>query len=696
MTEQAAPSPAEIVIPSDDARDLQKMIDLLRVQHANLAERYEWLEAMINHVPDFIYAKDLQGRFLFANRAVVANNGFAKVDDLIGLTDGEIHLEADAHGIDETEQRVMETGRPDLGVEEPRLKGEGWLMMSRVALRDRTGAVIGVVGASRDITARKRAEELMAAQTKLLHDVARGVELNSLLKDAGQILERLLPGRAAGFDLDGPARSHIEAPRKDFSINCRDGSRQGALAVSLQPGEIDAGLAEFLTGVAQTIGIAIDRNRDIARIAYLAEHDALTGLPNRTLLDRKLGTLLAGRTRAVAVAFLDLDHFKLVNDSLGHAAGDELLKVVASRILSEIGESGIVSRIGGDEFIIVLEAGIDDALNRLQAISAHIARPCSIDGVDMQVTCSVGVASSQAHGSIAGELIANADMALYRVKAAGRNGIQMFTPSMAEEARHKLLRIEELRRALAQDEFVLHFQPQKDIATGRISGVEALVRWQHPQAGLLAPAEFIPLAEETGLIVELGEVVLGKACRQMRAWLDQGIPAIRVAVNVSARQFREPSLCDKVSAALSAAGLDPALLELEVTESLIMEDVEGAISRMLELKALGVSLSIDDFGTGYSSLSTLKLFPLSRLKIDRSFIADIPGQSGDMAITAAIVALGQTLDLEVIAEGVETEEQARFLAETGCEMFQGYLFAKPLPAAEIAGMLQANSLSASA
>jgi len=696
MTEQAAPSPAEIVIPSDDARDLQKMIDLLRVQHANLAERYEWLEAMINHVPDFIYAKDLQGRFLFANRAVVANNGFAKVDDLIGLTDGEIHLEADAHGIDETEQRVMETGRPDLGVEEPRLKGEGWLMMSRVALRDRTGAVIGVVGASRDITARKRAEELMAAQTKLLHDVARGVELNSLLKDAGQILERLLPGRAAGFDLDGPARSHIEAPRKDFSINCRDGSRQGVLAVSMQPGEIDAGLAEFLTGVAQTIGIAIDRNRDIARIAYLAEHDALTGLPNRTLLDRKLGTLLAGKTRAVAVAFLDLDHFKLVNDSLGHAAGDELLKVVASRILTEIGESGIVSRIGGDEFIIVLEAGIDDALNRLQAISAHIARPRSIDGVDMQVTCSVGVASSQAHGAIAGELIANADMALYRVKAAGRNGIQMFTPSMAEEARHKLLRIEELRRALAQDEFVLHFQPQKDIATGRISGVEALVRWQHPQAGLLAPAEFIPLAEETGLIVELGEVVLGKACRQMRAWLDQGIPAIRVAVNVSARQFREPSLCDKVSAALSAAGLDPALLELEVTESLIMEDVEGAISRMLELKALGVSLSIDDFGTGYSSLSTLKLFPLSRLKIDRSFIADIPRQSGDMAITAAIVALGQTLDLEVIAEGVETEEQARFLAETGCEMFQGYLFAKPLPAAEIASMLQANSLSASA
>jgi len=234
---------------------------------------------------------------------------------------------------------------------------------------------------------------------------------------------------------------------------------------------------------------------------------------------------------------------------------------------------------------------------------------------------------------------------------------------------------------------VLHYQPQKHIATGAVSGVEALVRWQHPQAGLLPPSAFIPLAEETGLIVEIGEIVLNKACAQMRAWLDDGLPAVRVAVNVSARQFREPSLCETVAAALTKAHLDPALLEIEVTESLIMEDVTGAIERMHELKRLGVTLSIDDFGTGYSSLSTLKLFPLSRLKIDRSFIADIPGEAGDMAITAAIIALGHTLDLEVIAEGVETEEQVQFLAKAACEIFQGYLFSRPLPADAIGELI---------
>ena len=688
MTKQAAPSPAPAF---DAAGDLENMIAALRGQHAELVERYEWLEAMINHVPDFIYAKDRQGRFLFANRAVVLNNGFETVGQLIGMTDGEIHPHTHAEDIDAVEQRVIETGSSDLGVEERRMKGEGWLMMSRVPLRDRTGAIIGVVGASRDITARKRAEELMAAQTRLLQDVARGVELNSFLKDAQLLLERLLPGRSVSIVLDEVEEAGIDVPRMEFPIACRDGSSHGSLLVSERECLGEAGLSEFLAGVAQTIGIAIDRHRDTARIAFLAEHDALTGLPNRTLLDRKLGDLLAVDENAVCVAFIDLDNFKLVNDSLGHAAGDELLKIVAARIAAEIGSKGLVSRIGGDEFIVVIEASGNDPLPRLRKIADAIARPCNIDGVEIRVTCSIGVASSREHGRAASELVANADMALYRAKDAGRNAIQLFTPEMAEAARHKLLRIDDLRRALTDDQFLLHFQPQKHIANGEISGVEALLRWQHPQAGLISPAEFIPLAEETGLIVELGEIVLDKACRQLRAWLDSGLPAVRMAVNVSARQFREPSLPAKVAAALSASGLDPALLELELTESLIMEDVDGAIARMRELKRLGVSLSIDDFGTGYSSLSTLKLFPLSRLKIDRSFIRDIPGDPGDMAITSAIVALGHTLDLEVIAEGVETEAQAAFLAETGCDAFQGFLFARPLPAADI-GKLLAGSV----
>lgn len=690
MTQQPGrPSKSKNEDPSGDGRHLRELFELLQAQYLSLSERYEWLEAMINYVPDFIYAKDRDGRFLFANRAIVINNGFTHVEELIGLTDAEIHPMADAHKIDEVEQRVIETGEPDLGVEERRLKGEGWLMMSRVPLRDRNDNIIGVVGASRDITARKRAEELMSAQTKLLQDVARGVDLSSFLKDAQMLLERLLDGRHVSFVIDGGQAETFADGAIAFPIFSRDGGRHGTLVAATDYGD-EKGLMEFLGGVAQTVGIAIDRHQDIAHIAYLAEHDALTGLPNRTLLDRKLVDLLERASRdqkSVSVAFVDLDNFKLVNDNLGHAAGDELLKVVAQRISARIGSGGIVSRIGGDEFIIVLEENSDPISQRLRSILEGISEPLTIDGVEIRVTCSVGVACSAEHGDTASELFANADMALYRAKEAGRNGIQLFDAVMGEEARNKLTRIEELRRAVERDEFVLHYQPQKDTRTDSIIGVEALVRWQHPIEGFLLPGAFIPLAEETGLIVQIGDIVLRKACKQARAWQDQGLPALRVAVNVSARQFLESSLTSQVASALRSAGLDPRWLELELTESLIMRDVEGAIERMHELKQLGVSLAIDDFGTGYSSLSTLRRFPLSRLKIDRSFIADIPSKTSDMAITSAIVSLGRTLELEVVAEGVETEEQAHFLAGAGCEMFQGYLFARPLPASEVEDLI---------
>jgi diguanylate cyclase (GGDEF)-like protein/PAS domain S-box-containing protein len=690
MTQQPGnPSKSTIEDQNDADRQPRVSLELLQAQLLSLTERYEWLEAMINYVPDFIYAKDRDGRFLFANRAIVLNNGFTHVDELIGLTDAEIHPVADAHKIDEVERRVMETGEPDLGVEERRLKGEGWLMMSRVPLRDRNGNIIGVVGASRDISARKRAEELMSAQTKLLHDVARGVDLGSFLKDAQFLLERLLNGRRVSFILDGQQRETLADEAIEFPIFSRDGGKHGTLTASKTEDD-ESGLVEFLAGIAQTVGIAIDRHRDIAHIAYLAEHDALTGLPNRTLLNRKVVALLEKASQAgksLAVAFVDLDNFKLVNDSLGHAAGDELLKVVAQRISAQIKSSGIVSRIGGDEFIIVLEENQDPFHERLKAILEGISEPLTIDGVEIRVSCSIGVACSRKHGDTASELFANADMALYRVKESGRNGIQLFTPAMGEEARSKLSRIEELRRAVERNEFVLHYQPQKNISSGQVIGVEALVRWQHPVEGLLLPGTFIPLAEETGLVVLIGDMVLREACRQARAWQDQGLPPLRIAVNVSARQFLENSLIDQVASALQAAGLDPQWLELELTESLIMRDVEGAIERMHALKELGVSIAIDDFGTGYSSLSTLRRFPLSRLKIDRSFIADIPEKAGDMAITSAIVSLGRTLELEVVAEGVETEEQAQFLEGAGCEMFQGFLFAKPLPASEVGNLI---------
>ena len=668
-----------------DRRKRGDALELLRTQYRSLAERYERLEAMINYIPDFIYAKDRDSRFLFANRAIVLNNGFTHVDEMIGLTDAEIHPMADARKIEEVERRVMETGEADLGVEEQRMKGEGWLTMSRVPLRDRDGRITGVVGASRDISARKRAEELMSAQTRLLEDVARGIDLDLLLKEAQALLQRLLNGRQVGFILSDEYSWPIAGGFWEFPINSRDGGRHGTLVVA-RAGDAKTEPMEFLAGIAQTIGIAIDRHRDIARIAYLAEHDALTGLPNRVQLDRKLGRLLeaAGRERkSVTVAFADLDNFKLVNDNLGHAAGDELLTIVAQRISAHVGNSGIVSRIGGDEFVVVLEEAAGPAYERLTAILADISKPLTIGGVEIRTTCSMGVACATAHGGTVSELFVNADMALYRAKESGRNAIQMFTQAMAEHARNKLIRIEELRRAVERDEFVLHYQPQKDIPSGKVIGVEALVRWQHPTEGLLPPGIFISLAEETGLIVPIGEIVLRKACKQARTWQERGLPALRIAVNVSARQFLEGSLTHQVASALHSASLDPEWLELELTESLIMQDVEAAIERMYELKQLGVSLAIDDFGTGYSNLSTLRRFPLSRLKIDRSFIADIPEKPGDMAITSAIISLGRMLALEVVAEGVETEGQVNFLEGAGCELFQGYLFAGPLPAPEI-------------
>ncbi len=679
-----------------DSRRHGDALEALQTRYQSLAERYERLEAMINYVPDFIYAKDQDGRFLFANRAIVVNNGFTHVDEMIGLTDAEIHPMTDARKIEEVERRVMETGQADLGVEERRLKGEGWLTMSRVPLRDREGKIIGVVGASRDISARKRAEELMSAQTKLLEDVARGVDLDLLLKKARALLQRLLDGRQVSFILGDEDSRPIASEFWEFPINSRDGGRHGTLAVA-RAGDGKTEPMEFLAGIAQTVGIAIDRHRDIARIAYLAEHDVLTGLPNRMLLNRKLGRLLEAadqERKSVTVAFLDLDNFKLVNDNLGHVAGDELLTVVARRILAHVGDAGIVSRVGGDEFVIVLEEAAEPAYRRLTAIHADICQPLTIDGAEIRTTCSMGVACANAHGGTASELFANADMALYRAKESGRNAIQMFTPAMAEHARNKLIRIEELRRAVERDEFVVHYQPQKDIPSGKVIGVEALVRWQHPTEGLLPPGAFISLAEETGLIVPIGEIVLRKACRQARTWQERGLPALRIAVNVSARQFLEGSLTHQVASALQSAGLDPEWLELEVTESLIMRDVEGAIERMHELRHLGVSLAIDDFGTGYSNLSTLRRFPLSRLKIDRSFIADIPEKAGDMAITSAIVSLGRMLALEVVAEGVETEAQVNFLEGAGCELFQGYLFARPLPASEIEELIAGMTVEA--
>jgi diguanylate cyclase (GGDEF)-like protein len=394
----------------------------------------------------------------------------------------------------------------------------------------------------------------------------------------------------------------------------------------------------------------------------------------------------------VMVALVDLDNFKLINDSLGHNVGDELLKVVADRMARCIRRTDSVARLGGDEFLIVMydqQTEVDSFTPTLQKISEAVAQPVLIGVHSIQITCSIGVTIYPSDGDDIQTLIRNADSAKHRAKELGHSRYQFYTSEMNKRIHEKLALHEGLRNAIARKEFRLLYQPQVDLRSGRIVGVEALLRWERPDAGTISPSTFIPVAEETGQIVAIGDWVLHAACVQAKAWQRAGHGPIMMSVNVSARQFREGSLVERVSHALAESGLEASCLELELTESLIMQDVGRAIATMSELQAMGVHLSIDDFGTGYSSLSALKSFPISRLKIDRSFVQDLPDSEDDKVIATAVISLGHKLDLRVIAEGVETEAQLAFLRENECDEMQGFYFSRPVGAEEVGKLLDA-------
>jgi diguanylate cyclase (GGDEF)-like protein len=461
-----------------------------------------------------------------------------------------------------------------------------------------------------------------------------------------------------------------------------------------EPNAAETRLVDVATHIA---GIAIERKLAEDRIHFMANHDALTGLPNRTLLkDRLTQAVLYARRydRWATVVFVDLDNFKFVNDSLGHNVGDELLKIVAARMLTCAKATDTVVRLGGDEFVILLfdqPKSADKISATLQKVRTAIAEPIHVNGHDLEVTCSIGLANYPNDGTDADMLLANADAAMYRAKEIGRDNFQFYTPELNTKVHEKFVLQKELRNAILRSEFVIHYQPQVDLRTGRIFAVEALIRWQHPTQGLISPIRFIPMAEETGLIVPIGDWVLREACRQNKAWQDAGLPQVTICVNVSARQFKERNWVGRVADALRESGLNAKCLELELTESLIMQDVEQAVATMRELQILGVQLSVDDFGTGYSSLAALKNFPVARLKIDKSFISDILTNESDRAVASAVISLGQKLNLRVIAEGVETEEQVTFLRENNCDEMQGYHFSKPIPAPDIERLFATQS-----
>src|SRR5215211_2653320 len=445
--------------------------------------------------------------------------------------------------------------------------------------------------------------------------------------------------------------------------------------------------------MARSIRYAIERKKAEENLAHLKQYDPLTGLANRALFQDRLQQALARADRdgeMVALMLLDLDHFKAVNDVLGHAGGDELLKEVATRMEGHVRESDTVARLGGDEFAIILEDMTDaqDVVPVAQDILDALSESLVLDGHEIPVTASIGIAVRPP--SEGDRLLKDADAAVYRAKERGRNTYEFYAEEMNVRAFERLTLRNMLRQALKEEEFLLHYQPQVDLVTGQIIGAEALVRWRQPDSGLVPPARFIPVLEDTGDIVGVGRWIMRTACRQNRAWQDSGIAPLRVAINLSARQFSRGGLVGTVAEALEESGLDPSCLELEITESLLMEDLNASLQILGELHnmAEGLRVSIDDFGTGYSSLSYLKSFPIDLLKIDQSFVKDIPWDPDDVAITTAIIRLAHSLRLGVIAVGVETEEQATFLRERGCDEAQGYYFSHPLPAEEFAELMR--------
>jgi diguanylate cyclase (GGDEF)-like protein/PAS domain S-box-containing protein len=513
---------------------------------------------------------------------------------------------------------------------------------------------------------------------------ARGHSLNEILGEAacdGQATSTLAPSMASGPHQDRPCADTSILLRRDGTQlnikNCsgyirdRDGNVTGTVAVLHDLGAVRE----------QTL-----------ELSHAAQHDFLTGLPNRSLVNDRITQAIsfaARYTKQLAVMFVDLDLFKRINDSLGHAVGDKLLQQVATRIVACVRRSDTVARIGGDEFVVLLSqvGHAEDAVFIARKILSSLAAPYPIDQKQLQINASIGVSTYPADGTDSETLIHRADTAMYEAKKLGRNNCQFFRPEMQARVLEWQSLEGSLRCALERNEFMLVYQPKIDLATGEISGVEALLRWNHPERGLIQPLKFVPIAEESGLIVPIGQWVLLEACRQARAWRDAGLPPVRIAVNVSALQFAAKDFLSSVRAALISTGIDPCNLELELTETVLMQDAESAVQMLRSLKAIGVQLAIDDFGVGYSSFSYLRKFPLDALKVDRSFINDISSNPDNATILSALINIGKSLKHRVVAEGVETEEQLHFLQKEGCSEGQGYFFCRPVIAEKFAQFL---------
>ena len=480
----------------------------------------------------------------------------------------------------------------------------------------------------------------------------------------------------------------------EITIRREDGRERVALWNSANVFAEDG--VTVLATIAQGVDITARKEAE-ALVTYMAHYDQLTGLPNRTLFQDRVDHALARAERderPVALIFVDLDNFKNVNDTLGHDTGDLLLQYMAGRLRRCVRREDSLARLGGDEFTILVEdyEYLRDVVTVAEKVVQAMVRPFHLNGYELSLSLSMGISVYPENGRDRHALLKHADTAMYSAKESGRNTYRFFAPEMNARMVRRLQLENSLRRALDRDELALHYLPQFELGSRRIIGLEALLRWNTPHGGLMSPEEFIPIAEETGLILPIGEWVLREACRQGRAWHEAGLTNLRVAVNLSPRQFRQRNLARVVASVLDQCGLDPRFLELEITETLIMEDAQANIATLQELKEMGVRVAVDDFGTGYSSLAYLKRFPIDQLKIDRAFVRDIHTNPEDAAIVGAILALARTLQFDALAEGVENESQRTFLWERGCELGQGFLFGPPMPGDQVVDHLVSHGV----
>ena len=709
-----------LAIITDITRD-KVALETLKLSH----EKYR---VLVETSDDFVWEVDTDGIYTYCSPQVERILGHTP-QDMLGKTPFDFMSPEEAVNIGEKFRAIAEKRAPFSSLENTNLHNDGHEIVmetSGVPFFDGQGNLAGYRGIDRDITERKQAERELEVQQEFLQSVIDGVHDSIMV--IGQDCDIQLMNEAArasmnpefvadshhpkcyevfhrrntpcgGDDYPCPLRQVIESGKPATVVHNQPGTdgRLSHLELIATPLRADDGTIRGIIETARDITGHLSAQQQLEEqklsLERLAHHDALTGLPNRLLfLDRlRQAIKMAHREdNQLAVLFVDLDRFKQINDSLGHPMGDAVLKAVARRLQGCLREEDVVARLGGDEFTIIMGSlhKPQNAMAMAQKLIRSVQRPVRHEDHELYVSASVGISLYPQDGQTADLLLQNADAAMYKAKHEGRSNFQFYTADMTELAFERVLMETHLHRALEKEQFVVYYQPQVDLLTGKLIGLEALVRWQHPELGLLLPTRFIPLAEDTGLILPLGRWVLQTACRQIAEWHDADLYPGRIAVNLTGNQLKNDKVISTIEQILEENSCQPDWLELEITESVIMEQHGRSFNILQQLKDHGIALAIDDFGTGYSSLAHLKRLPVSRLKIDRSFIRDIPKDPSNKAIARAVIAMGKSMGLRVIAEGVETMEQKAFLTAELCDEMQGYLNGRPLPGDQMTRLLR--------